>query len=100
MSLFRAIQAFGSCKFPDVLTDELLNDPSLLKLGVWDPGEIEIHVLDAQDKGNTIEVDLMLGCSPTQGAGCCATGPDRDLVKRIRLIIDKARGVAVGLEQD
>ena len=100
MSLFRAIQAFGDCRFVDVLTEELLNDPSVLKLGVWDPGEIEIHVLNAEDRGDTIEVDLMLSCSPTQSAGCCASGPDRDLVKRIRLVIDKAHGVAAALEQD
>jgi hypothetical protein len=100
MSLFRAIEAFGSCRFADVLMEELLNDPSLLKLGVWDPGEIEVHVLGAEDGGKTIEVDLMVSCSPAQGAGCCATGPDRDLVTRIRLVIDKVHGVAAAVEQD
>jgi hypothetical protein len=100
MSLHRAIQAFGSCRFPDVLTEEILFDPSLLKVGVWDPGEIEIEVLGAEDCGQAIEVDLVVSCCPTQGAGCCATGPDRDLAKRIRLVIDKALGVAIAIEQD
>ena len=100
MSLFRAIEAFGSCRFVDVLTEELLNDPSLLKVGVWDPGEIEVHVLGAEDGGKTIDVDLMISCSPVQGTGCCASVPDRDVVKRMRLTIDKALGVGAVVEQD
>jgi hypothetical protein len=100
MKLFRSIQAFGTCRFPDVLIEQLTEDPSLLKLGIWDPGEIEVSVLSADDIGDAIEVDIVVSCCPAQGAGCCATGPDVDQVKRIHLKIDKAQGCAIGFERD
>jgi hypothetical protein len=98
MALQRSVEAFGTSRFPELLSEELLLDPSLLKLGVWEPGEIEISILSADDKEDSIEVDLVVSCCPAQGAGCCATGPDTDLAKRIRLVIDKRDGSAIGLE--
>ncbi|HEY8747434.1 MAG TPA: hypothetical protein VIM11_05645 [Tepidisphaeraceae bacterium] len=98
MSLLRAVNGFGTCRFVDVLVEELTFDPSILRLGVWDPGEIDIDVLAAEDKGDSIDVDLVVSCCPVQGAGCCAGGPDVDQVKRMRLLIDKSLGVAACLE--
>ena len=98
MGLRRAIEAFGTTRFNELLIEELLMDPSILRLGVWDPGEIEIDVLSVEDRGDAIEADLVVSYCPAQGAGCCATGPDADVAKRILFLIDKAHGVGFARE--